>query len=53
MSRFRTPQVILFSGDLSRAVDFYTRLGFRSRSSNPVTAASHYTVEILIRNILW
>lgn len=28
MSIFRTPQVILFSDDLSRAVAFYTRLGF-------------------------
>lgn len=28
MSFFRTPQVILFSDDLARAVAFYTRLGF-------------------------
>jgi len=28
VSIFRTPQVILFSTDLPRAVDFYTRLGF-------------------------
>ncbi|MDX2850995.1 VOC family protein [Streptomyces sp. PA03-3a] len=28
MSVFRTPQVILFSDDLPRAVDFYRRLGF-------------------------
>lgn len=28
MSIFRTPQVILFSADLPRAVAFYTRLGF-------------------------
>jgi glyoxylase I family protein len=28
MSIFRTPQVILFSEDLPRAVAFYTRLGF-------------------------
>ena len=28
MSIFRTPQVILFSEDIPRAVAFYTRLGF-------------------------
>lgn len=28
MSIFRTPQVILFSDNLPRAVDFYSRLGF-------------------------
>jgi catechol 2,3-dioxygenase-like lactoylglutathione lyase family enzyme len=28
MSMFRAPQVILFSADLPRAVEFYTRLGF-------------------------
>jgi|SRR5215211_6718262 len=28
MSTFRTPQVVLFSDDLPRAVAFYTRLGF-------------------------
>ncbi|MDX3094979.1 VOC family protein [Streptomyces sp. ME01-24h] len=28
MSAFRTPQVILFSDDLQRAVAFYRRLGF-------------------------
>ncbi|MGH3758812.1 VOC family protein [Actinophytocola sp.] len=28
MSVFRTPQVILFSEDLPRAVAFYARLGF-------------------------
>ncbi|WUD77204.1 VOC family protein [Streptomyces sp. NBC_00510] len=28
MSAFRTPQVILFSDDLPRAVAFYVRLGF-------------------------
>jgi hypothetical protein len=28
MSIFRTPQVILFSDDLPRAVASYTRLGF-------------------------
>jgi catechol 2,3-dioxygenase-like lactoylglutathione lyase family enzyme len=28
MSIFRSPQVILFSNDLPRAVAFYTRLGF-------------------------
>ena len=28
VSIFRTPQVILFSADLPRAVEFYTRLGF-------------------------
>ncbi|MEV5630256.1 VOC family protein [Micromonospora tulbaghiae] len=29
MWTFRSPQVILFSDDLTRAADFYTRLGFR------------------------
>lgn len=28
MSRFRSPQVILFSQNVSRAADFYRRLGF-------------------------
>jgi hypothetical protein len=28
MSIFRTPQVILFSTDVSRAAAFYTKLGF-------------------------
>ncbi|MDG9677752.1 hypothetical protein [Micromonospora sp. DH14] len=28
MSMFRTPQVILFSEDVSRAAEFYTGLGF-------------------------
>ena len=28
MSRFRQPQIILFSEDIPRAVSFYTKLGF-------------------------
>jgi catechol 2,3-dioxygenase-like lactoylglutathione lyase family enzyme len=28
MSKFRSPQVILFSEDIPRAVEFYARLGF-------------------------
>lgn len=36
MSTFRTPQVILFSADLPRAVTFYTRLGFAETFRVPV-----------------
>lgn len=35
MSVFRTPQVILFSEDLPRAVAFYTRLGFTEAFRTP------------------
>ena len=36
MSIFRTPQVILFSDDLPRAVEFYTALGFTETFRVPV-----------------
>ena len=36
MSRFRSPQVILFSEDIPRAVGFYSRLGFVERFRVPV-----------------
>lgn len=38
MSIFRTPQVILFSGDLLRAVTFYKRLGFTETFRVPTDA---------------
>lgn len=36
MSRFRTPQVILFSDSLPRAVAFYSRLGFTEAFRVPI-----------------
>ena len=36
MAIFRTPQVILFSDELPRAVEFYTRLGFTETFRVPV-----------------
>jgi glyoxylase I family protein len=36
MSIFRTPQVILFSDDLPRAVAFYVRLGFTETFRVPI-----------------
>jgi hypothetical protein len=36
MSTFRSPQVILFSDDLPRAVAFYSRLGIADPDGNPI-----------------
>jgi catechol 2,3-dioxygenase-like lactoylglutathione lyase family enzyme len=37
MSIFRTPQVVLFSADLPRAVEFYRQLGFTEVFRTPPT----------------
>ena len=36
MSAFRAPQVVLFSNDISRAVTFYSRLGFTQTFRVPI-----------------
>ena len=36
MAAFRTPQVVLFSNDISRAVAFYSRLGFTQTFRVPI-----------------
>ncbi len=39
MLTFRSPQVILFSEDLPRAADFYSRLGFTEAFRTPAEGA--------------